>query len=168
MPRIGRELRALGITVNTNNASENQNMAGTLATATATSTVEEIFELNPCAGNIKPSSTEGAKLYSKATEELLEDQKIKMSIENGHKVRDALEKNRSKFAWVTLPSRVEDENSNRKEIIKNYRLITKNDVLRFNNLYLGNGNREMPPANMIMIDLDPRNNNDHKKMFTIE
>ena len=66
---------------------------------------DELFEINPHAGNSNPSSGEGWKFHLKETDELPEDQKIKESIENGLKVRDALEKNRSEFSWSSLLSR---------------------------------------------------------------
>ena len=52
-----------------------------------------------------------------------------------------------------------------KDLIRNFRSIKKKDALHFNDMHLGNGNREAPPTHMRMPDLDPKNNESHKKIF---
>ena len=101
----------------------------------------------------------------KTTEELPENQKIRVSLANGLKVRDALNKNRSKFAWGPLLSKVPDSNDDPKDAIKNYRALTKDNILRYNNTYLGNGNLEAHQADRLMPDLIPSKNPDDKKKF---
>jgi len=80
-----RELRALGLSVNTNNTGTicNTNIAGTAGTE---STVET-FLLHPYSDNINPSTVEGRKLYLVATKELGEDKKISITIENSLNVK---------------------------------------------------------------------------------
>ena len=82
----------------------------------------------------------------KATEELPDNHKIRVSLANGLKVRDVLNKNRSKFAWGPLLGKVPDSNDDPKDVLKNYRALTKDNILRYNNTYLGNGNLEAPPS----------------------
>ena len=113
MPMISREVRSLVINVITTITHEKIRSKREImvevevkvpSTSEASGT-DESFKLNPCARNINPSSVERVKLCLKETEEFPEDQKIKVSIENGLKVRDALEKNRSEFSWSSLLSR---------------------------------------------------------------
>ena len=80
-------------------------MSGT----TAPTTVES-FTINPCAGDINPSTESGSKLYLKATEEVPQRDKSHISISNGTKISDMLEKYRSKYAWGILLSKVLDNN----------------------------------------------------------
>ena len=63
-------------------------------------TREEVFNVNPRTDNINSSSIEGGKLYMKATEKLTKNQKIRVSLTKGLKVRDIPNKNRSKFFGV--------------------------------------------------------------------
>ena len=58
----------------------------------------EYFDLNPCAGDINSSSNEGSKLHLNATDELLDKDKVLISISNGLKVRKILKKCRSNFS----------------------------------------------------------------------
>ena len=44
-------------------------------------------------------------------------------------------------------SQVQDNSENLKDVIKNYRSVIRENVLAFNNIYLGNGLREASPAN---------------------
>ena len=135
-----RELRSLGVTTET---SENTTMAEGAA-STVTRATTEVFTLSTSAGNINPSSTLGGELYLKATEELPEGQKIRISLTNGLKVRDALSKNRSNFAWVPLLSKVPNSTGDLKDTIKNHRALVQDEVLCCNNAYLRNSNLEAP------------------------
>ena len=134
------------------------------STATRSSTVET-FSLHPYSENINPSTVEGRKLYLAATKELGKDERISVSIENGHIVKNHLETLSSKYSWGLLVSKVPDSNGNLKDIIKNYKNLTCEDVLAFNNTYLGNGLNEAPPADRIMQTLDPANNQEYRAMF---
>ena len=62
-------------------------------------------------------------------------------------------------------SKVPDNDCYVKDAIKNYRAITKQDILVFNNTCLGDGQNEAPPANRILPDLDPANDPAHKARF---
>ena len=125
----------------------------------------EVFALNPYAADVNPSSYDGGKLYLNATAELPEKDKIKVSIENGPKVRDHFERCRSKCAWGLLLSKELDNDGNVKDVIKNYRAITKENILAFNNKYLGYSQNEAPPTNRRLPDLDPANDPTHKAHF---
>ena len=133
----------MGVTLDTETIENPTMTEGTTSTVPR---LTEIFNLNPHAGDINPSSTEGGKLYMKATEELPENQKIRVSLANGLKVRDALNKNRSKFAWGPLLSKVPDSNDDPKDVLKNYRALTKDNIMRWYGTYLGNGNLEVPQS----------------------
>ena len=64
-----------------------------------------------------------------------------------------------------LLSQVLDDDGIKKDVIRNYRVITINNVLRFNNTYLGNGTHELPNADRVLPDLDPASNDDDKVKF---
>ena len=59
------------------------------------------------------------------------------------------------FTWGELLSKVPDSSSNLKDVIRNYRSLSIEDVLRFKNAHLGDRNSTDPPENRIMVDLDP-------------
>jgi len=98
-------------------------------------------------------------------EEAPEAERLHISISNGTKISDMLEKYRSKFAWGSLLSKVLDNDGNEQDILKNYRVLTLENVLAFSNTYLGNGNHEAPPVNKVLADLTPGTNDAHKRMF---
>ena len=114
-----RELIALGVIANANNASTMSGTGGSSSTGTGTSNTGavESFSLHPCSENINPSTVEGRKLYLAATKELNKEDRISMSIENGHKVKNHLETCDSKHSWGLLISKVPDTNGDQKDII---------------------------------------------------
>ena len=59
-------------------------------------------------------------------------------------------------------SKVPDNDCYVKDAIKNYRAITKENALEFNNTYLGNSQNEAPPTNRKLPNLDPANDPAHK------
>lgn len=103
-----RELRALGVIVNPNNTRTMSNANNAVAVANNVGAVAnnagtvEKFSLHPYSENINPSTVEGRKLYLTATTELNKDDKIRISIENGHKVKNHLETCSSKYSWGLL------------------------------------------------------------------
>jgi len=127
--------------------------------------IQKEFILNPFTTNINLCSIEGSKLYLKATEEVPQKDKLYISISNGTKVSDMLEKCRSKYAWGVLLSKVPDNDGDNQDVLKNYRALTIDNVLAYSNTYLGNRNLEAPPADKVLAALTPGTNNDHKRMF---
>ena len=130
-----RELAALGIATDTNNTGvmSNNSNAGTNTGAV------ESFSLHPHSDNINPATVEGRKLYLAATKELSKDERITISIDNAHNVKNHLETLSSKYSWGLLLSKVPDTNGAAKDIIKNYKNVTCEDALVHNNAHLGNG-----------------------------
>ena len=88
-----------------------------------------------------------------------------MSIENGHNIKTTLESYSSKYAWGLLLGRIADDNGVYRDVIKNYKSLTKENILAHNNTYLGNGNLEASPANRNMLNLTPQTDENHKEMF---
>ena len=125
----------------------------------------EIFKMNPFAVNINPTTSEGSESYLKATKKFPVKDRLSLTIDNGPKIREVLDSLRSRLSWGKLISRVTDANYMQKDVIKNYRSLTIEDVLTFNNTNLGNGLIEVPPANCSMPALDPINNEGHKNQF---
>ena len=85
-----------------------------------------------------------------------------MSISNGPFVKNHFEHCRSKHAWGLLLSKILDDDGVLKDVEKNYRAITKEKMLAFNNTYLGNGILEPPPDDRLLLDLTPATNVTHK------
>ena len=160
-----RELRALGIDTTTNLDASTEDRSATLTMANQPAPLPEVFGLNPYAANINPATSDGAKYYMKATEELPPKEKLKVSITNGPTVKNHFENCRSKHAWGLLLSKIPNDDGVLKDIIKNYRAITKDNVLAFNNTYLGNGLLEPPPAEQLLLDLAPATDAAHKQQF---
>ena len=125
----------------------------------------EVFVLNPYDTNINPSLVEGGNLCMKEVQELPASEKLKTFIESMPKIRNHLEDCRSKFAWRLLHSKVPDDNGDAKDFIKNFRAVSKENVLAFNNEHLGNGQNTVPLADRELFALDVANNNDHKIQF---
>ena len=73
-----------------------------------------------------------------------------------------LEKCRSKFAWGLLLSKIEDDEGNRKDVLKNYRSITKENILAFENSYICIGYRQAPQTDQVITDLDLTTDATHK------
>ena len=128
-------------------------------------TVTESFETNPFAGNINPSTIEGSKLYLKATEVPPLNQRVNVSIETGHEVRNVLENDRSTFAWGKLIAKVPDAMRNERDIIKNYKCLSLEDCIKYANTFLGDGTLTNPGQNRTLMELDPANDPDHRIMF---
>ena len=80
-------------------------------------------------------------------------------------IKNHLETLSSKYSWELIVSKVLDADGNTKDIIKNYKKLTCNNVLAFNNTYLGNGMNQAPNANRMMQALDPASNQEHCTMF---
>ena len=127
--------------------------------------VTEIFDTNPFIGNINPSTNEGSKLYLKATEVLLLNQRVNVLIETGHEVQNILENDRSTFAWRKLIAKVPDDAGNERDIIKNYKCLSLEDCVKYANIFLGDGTLTDPGQNRTLMDLDPANNPDHRIIF---
>ena len=90
MPGISQwELRNLGISTLIINELSTEVSAMSRPTGPATG---ESFTINPYAGDINPSTESGSKLYLKAMEEVPQKDKLYISISNGTKVSDMLEK----------------------------------------------------------------------------
>ena len=57
----------------------------------------------------------------------------------------------------SLISKVPDSNGNIKDVILNYKNLTDNNILQYNNTYLGDGNLSDPPPNRVLPYLDLAN-----------
>ena len=107
---------------------------------------------------------EGSKLHLKATEEFPE-KKLHVSISNGPKINEVLDECRSMNACGMILSKVLDNDDVEKNILKNCRSLSIDDVQAQNNPYLGNDASEAPPDNKMLLDLNPGTDENHKRMF---
>ena len=76
-----------------------------------------------------------------------------------------LEKCRSKLAWGLLPSKIEYDEGNRKDALKNYRYMAKENILALNNTCLDNGTCQALPTYRVIPDFDPTTDETHKGQF---
>ena len=161
MPRVSqRELRNLGIDINTTESNTMLNAGSGAAAAPI-----ETFSLNTYACNINPGTDNGSKLYLKAIESVSSEKKIEVSIGNGHNVKSTLESYSSKCAWGLLLRRIADNDGVFRNVIKNYKHLTKENVLAHSNTYLENGLLAAPPTNRNVAALTLQTDKTHKDVF---
>ena len=89
----------------------------------------EIYSMNPYSSSISLNSTKGGKLFLRVTKDLAIDEQIRILIKNGYIVRNYLEVYRTRFTWRELLVHVLDNASVPRDIIKNYKLLTIDNVL---------------------------------------
>ena len=138
---------------------------GAVSKINEVTTISEVFHTNMHAGNINLSGSEGGKMPMKIAEELLEGQNIRVSLAIGLKVRDMLNKNRSKFVWGPSWTKIQDDDSDMKDVIKNCQSEKKESVLHFNNTRLSGENSDDPLTSRIAPELDLVNNEVDKMVF---
>ena len=140
------------------NAADNNNLK-------ADQPKEEVFEFHPYPCDISPATSEGKKSHLKAIEAPPSDQKLTFSIETRLIVRNTFEILSNKFAWGSMIGKMPDATGKRYNVLKKYNNLSRKDVLKCDNTYLGNGNFSEPSEDRIVIDLDPANNIEHRRMF---
>ena len=66
-----------------------------------------VFVDDPFKGNINPGTSDGAKLYMKATSAINEDEKFDINIKNAQKFLDHVNRDTNNFGWGILVRTVE-------------------------------------------------------------
>ena len=126
---------------------------------------QEVFVLNSRATDVNVTSSDDNMCHMKATEELPTKEKIQGLITNGPSVKNHVENFRSKHSWGLLISKIPDEDGGLTQFVENYQAITKENVLAFNSICLGNGLLEPPHANQLFLDSNPATDSAHKQQF---
>ena len=89
-----------------------------------------IFVDDPFKGNINPGTSEGAKLYIKATAKIDEDDKIDININNSQKFLDRMTRDTNTFGWGMLVRTVQVNENTQKNILKDHKDISAADIKR--------------------------------------
>jgi len=85
-----------------------------------------VFVDDPFHGDINPGTTDGAKLYLKATASILEEDKFDLSISSAQKFLDLMRRDSANFGWGALIRAIPAENANDlKNLLKDHKLITE-------------------------------------------
>jgi len=90
-----------------------------------------IFVVDPFKGNINPGTSEGSKLYTKATATIDDDEKFDLNIENAQKFLDHMTRDTNKFGWRILVRMVQTGPNDHKNILIDHEdSITTKDIKR--------------------------------------
>ena len=126
---------------------------------------EESFVVDPFYGDINPGNAAGRALFKQATEGLKSNERIHASIETAKKCRTACEDLASNFGWGDLVNLVPDKGGVRRSILREYKLLTVEDVQKQALTYLtANGTIDVP-ENMLCVALNPKTSEIDKKKF---
>ena len=92
-------------------------------------TMTTLYNLNPYDGNINPSSTDGQKLFLKATQSLDKEKQIKVTQSNVQKIMDIFSADARKFGWAALVDVVPTTaTGNPMSILQNFTELTLDHV----------------------------------------
>ena len=117
------------------------------------------FNLNPYNGDINPSTSEGLKLFLKATEEKKEEQKLKISQTNVKNIMSAFESDARKYGWSSLVHIVPiNDAAETKSIIKDCTSVTLSQVKKQARATWGDRTaafNDEVPDNLVITEIDP-------------
>ena len=123
---------------------------------------------DPFRGNIRPGTTEGLKLYLKASAKIDEDDKYDVNIENAQKFLDDMSQDANNFGWGKLVRHVQVSATDHKDLFKDHKDITFEHIKK--QAYKTWGNHEADFATMLpdtndLQRIDPANSIDHQETF---
>ena len=139
--------------------------AGNSTTAPVDPQEPEVFIVDPCLGDINPGTKSGQLLFANATKSAEPNKRLTANIENAKKIQAYCEDLASKFGWGKLVNMVKDANSKPRSILRESKLLTIEDAQAQAMTYLCPTGATQMPDDRIIEDLDPANDNDHKKKF---
>jgi len=127
-----------------------------------------LFFTNPYLGNINPNTSEGQKLYMKATAKIPDDERFDISIANARKFLDKMSRDTNQFGWESLVRMIPDSQNIPRNMLKDRKTLTEADLKRQVYITFGNHaaapNAVVPAAYTIEM-LDPANNPAHIAPF---
>jgi len=128
-----------------------------------------IFVDDPYHGDINPGTTDGAKLYLKATTAIKEDEKFDLNISTAQKFLDLMRRDSTNFGWGALIRAIPEADANtNKNLLKDHKVLTEEHMKR--QAYKTWGNQAAllntpVPDGYVLEDLDPANNQAHRPAF---
>ena len=129
---------------------------------------QEIFAVDPYDGNINPGSSEGAKLYMKATAPMKDEDKFSINIDTSHKFLEAMTRDTNNFGWSSLVRTIQTGPNEFKNLLRDHKNITMEDMKRQAYKTWGNHSAtfaDQVPDNFDMENIDPAQNNNHRNPF---
>lgn len=128
-----------------------------------------IFVDDPYHGDINPGTTDGAKLYLKATTAIKEDEKFDLNISTAQKFLDLMRRDSNNFGWGALIRAIPEADANtNKNLLKDHKVLTEEHMKRQAYKTWGNQaavfNTPVPDGHDLE-DLDPANNQAHRPAF---
>ena len=140
--------------------------AATVAPARSPSTL--YFDVDPFQGNINPGTTEGQKLYLKATAPLPTSERIAVVQSKVRQFMDMIETDSNDFAWGQLVNLIPVSPTEHKSLIYNYNEISLDKVKAQAHRIWGNCQATLAtpfPFMRSVQPIDPSNNPVHKEIF---
>ena len=131
-----------------------------------------VFVDDPYHGDINPGTTEGAKLYLKATTAIKEDEKFDLNISTAQKFLDLMRRDSNNFGWGTLIRAIPENDANTtKNLLKDHKILT--EVHMKKQAYKTWGNHAAAfvtpvPDGYDLDTIDPANQPAHRPVFTGE
>jgi len=128
-----------------------------------------VFVDDPYHGNINPGTTDGAKLYLKATASIPEEDKFDLNISSAQKFLDLMRRDSTNFGWGSLIRAIPTDNANDiKNLLKDHKLITEEHMKKQAFKTWGNhaaNFNTLVPEEYDLQDLDPTNEVAHRPAF---
>ena len=127
------------------------------------------FVDDPFKGNINPGTSEGAKLYLKATASISEDDKFEININSAQKFVDMVTKDANDFGWGALVRAIPSDNARgTKNLLIDHRDITLEMIQKQAHTTWGNNlanfDTPVPDVQTLQV-LNPGTNQDHREPF---
>ena len=129
---------------------------------------QQVFFTNHYFGDINPNTSEGQKLYLKATAKIPDDERFDISIANARKFLDKMNRDTNQFGWGSLVRMIPDSDNVMRNMLKDHKILTETDMKRQAHVTFGN-HAALPdavvPDHHNMEVLDPANNSAHVAPF---
>jgi len=128
-----------------------------------------IFVDDPYHGNINPGTTDGAKLYLKATASISDDDKFDLNISSAQKFLDVMRRDATNFGWGSLIRAIQGNDANEtRNLLKDHKVITEAQIKK--QAYKTWGNHAavfatVVPDEYVLEELDPTNDAGHRPAF---
>ena len=129
----------------------------------------QVFVDDPFQGDINPGTTEGAKLYLKATSVIPEEDKFDLNISTAQKFLDLIRRDANNFGWGSLIRAIPQENENTtKNLLKDHKILAEEHLKK--QAYKTWGNHLATFATVVpntyeLETLDPSSNPSHRPAF---
>ena len=130
---------------------------------------QPVFVDDPYHGDSNRGTTNGAKLYLKATAAIPEDDKFDLNISSSQKFLDLMRKDSNNFGWGALIRVIPEADANTtKNLLKDHKMLTEQHVKKQAFKIWGSHAttfETVVPDTFTLEELDPTNNENHRPAF---